>query len=984
MRKVQIKITKSYLIRIATIVIFILTSFNNIWGQSSNFLDKLNYQITDNCKKKDRIVENLSKSTLANQLILNVVSPNNSYDATNIYFKDGNSNGVDQYDALVFPSVYHPTSTKIFSYIGGDKYCINALATYTAPINVNIGFEPKINGNFTITATEIQSFNTSASLILEDLKTNTFQDLRIKPIYNFSANITDAINRFVIHFNLPYVWNAASGNWNTATNWNPTRTTPLSTDILVFDGSVQNSSSVVLDFTTLQNIGKLQIINNANIVFSSSNTSRSINLMASGMLPPHFKIDSLSSLTINSTNVVSLSLSTGVKGSISGNLTFQNAAHKLIAYDTNAVVFNNASIFTAGNGFSGNPFGTTNLNSIVFANGSNYILLSDGNPFGATQPNSVVKFQSGSKYKHKSMSSPQFNGRVYANFELDAVGFSDNNITGSAGVSIDNLTITNCNSIGFNITGTTNIKGNIVVNNGLLSFSPASATIINLNGTSTQTIAGIGNISIGSNANFQINNAVLIDKNITFGGNLTINAGKTLTVTSGKLLNVNGSFLIKSDVNGTGSLIHSNALNGTIEQYIPAATNIDFHLLASPVSSQEINSEFNVENQSFFTWNEANGNWIAFEDPGFVTLNGGSTFIPGKGYAVSYPSTSIKLFSGLFNQGTINTNVTVTNGINRGWNLMANPYPSAINWNTASGYSRSMLDDAGIGNYAYWVWNPISGNYGTYISNGFFGTNGVSNFIASAQGFWVKAITDTIPFSINNNARQHASQNLLKSNTNISNTIRLKVRNSENNFNDEMIVSFGYDNDYGGAEKMFSLYQNVPSIYSIKQNKNWSISNLSSLTDDSIIPIGFKAGKNGSFTIIASELNSFTNTNYVYLKDLMLNTIINLKQDSNYTFSATTNDSINRFQLIFKLSPLKVSNNIILNTNIYSNDNLIYINSNESIKQICIYNTLGQLIKKLENSNNEVVINMNKNTSGYYIVKVVSNNNVYSNKVFIR
>jgi len=39
------------------------------------------------------------------------------------------------------------------------------------------------------------------------------------------------------------------------------------------------------------------------------------------------------------------------------------------------------------------PFGTTNLNSIVFANGSEFISKAEAIPFGAAQPNSVVVFQ---------------------------------------------------------------------------------------------------------------------------------------------------------------------------------------------------------------------------------------------------------------------------------------------------------------------------------------------------------------------------------------------------------------------------------------------------------------------------------------------------------------------------------------------------------------------------------------------------------------
>ncbi|NVN96029.1 MAG: T9SS type A sorting domain-containing protein [Bacteroidetes bacterium] len=981
MKKKQINRINFYFIKNTIILFLIFLVVNLSWSQSSSILRKPNYHyVEDNIIKK---ISDFASNTLDNQLILNVVSPNNTSDATIIYFMNGNSNGVDDFDASVFPEG-NPLNTKIYSFINGGKYCINALAAYSAPINISIGFEPKVDGNFTITAGEIQSFNASSSIILEDIKTNSFQDLRVNPIYYFSANTTDAINRFVLHFNFPYIWNVASGNWNTASNWNPVRITPLNTDILVFDGSIQNTPSVILDFPSLQSIGKLKIINNANVLFSSSNTPRTINVVGTSLLPPHLRIDSLSSLTINTVNTISVNVSTGNRGSISGNVTFQNASHKLMATDTSGIIFNNTSVFTAGSGFSGNPFGTTNLSSIIFASGSSYINMVDANPFGATQPNSVVKFQSGSTYKHKSLATPSLNGRVFANFELDAVGFSDNNIIGSAGVNIDNLTITNCTLIGINLTGTTNIKGNIAVSNGELSFSPATSTIINLNGTSPQTIAGSGTLTIASNAHFVVNNTVIIDKSITFGGNLTINANKTLTIISGKLLNVNGNFLIKSDATGTGSLIHSNTLIGTMERYIPIATSDDFHLLASPIASQEINNEFNPQVQSFYTWNETNGSWLAFEDPSFGTINGGNNFLQGKGYAVSYSSTSTKSFTGVLNQGTISTNLTFTPGSYEGWNLLANPYPSAINWNTASGYSRAMLEDAGVGNYAYWIWNPTNGNYGTYISNGFFGTNGVSNFIAPAQGFWVKAISTSFPFSINNYAREHASQNWLKSCTSSSNTIRLNVSSTENNYTDEMIVSFGYNTDLGGAEKMFSLYHDAPSIFSNKLNKNWSINNLTSIINNTIVPVSFKAGKNGIFTISATELNSFTNATYIYLKDLTTNTLSNLNQNPNYTFAANYNDDVHRFQLIFALSSLDVSNKTIKNTNIYSNNKTIYINSNETIKQIAIYNTMGQLIKNVENSTGSIIISMNDNTSGYYIVRVICKNNVYSEKVFIK
>ncbi|MFZ4400211.1 MAG: T9SS type A sorting domain-containing protein [Bacteroidales bacterium] len=906
---------------------------------------------------KANTISNLSANTLDNQLKLNVVSPNGTSDETIIYFKSENSNGVDLNDALYLVGG-NPLNTLLYSYINSEKYCINALATYSAPISVNLGFEPKVNGNFSFTANEIQSFSEYSSVILKDLKTNYTQDLRINPIYNFNANTTDIVNRFQLYFNLAYTWNVASGNWNTAASWKPARTSPSSSDILVFDGSLQPSPIVNLDFPSPQSIGTLRLAKTAVVVLASNIEAKTLIIGVVGLDRSHFKIDSAASLTVNATNAVTLNLASGFKANISGNLIFQNEAHRLIAADTNGITFSKTAIFKTGPGFSGDAFGTTNLKNAVFENGSLYI--------------------------HKSLAPPLFNGRVFSDFEMDAIGFN-NNIAGNLGVTMDNFTITNAIFIGMNLSGIINIKGNLVINNGNLSFSPATTASVIFNGTSVQTVsAGIGSLTIASNANFIIDNSVIIDRDISFGGSLTINPAKALTVSSGKQLSVTSGLLIRSDVSGTGSLIHSNAVNGSMERYIAVMSANDFHILSSPVTAQLINAGFSPENQSFFAWNESNGSWLPFENAGFTALNGSNLLTPGKGYSVSYSATSTKIFTGTFNQGTLNTNLTYSPGAYSGWNLLANPYPSAINWNINAGFTRNMLEDAGFGDYAYWIWNPINGNYGTFISNGSFGTNGVTNYIASCQGFWVKT-TSATTFSMNNLSREHCiSQPWLKTTTASENTLRLKVTTTENTYSDEMIVNIGSPNGLGGAEKMFSRLQTAPDIFSTKQNNNWSINNLSTIIATTIVPVGFKAGVNGNYSITANGINSFTTPTYIYLKDLKTNTICNLNEHNEYSFTATTYDERMRFQLIFALSPLSVINNSIQqHTAIYSYDGNIYINSNESIKEITIYNTLGQLVKRYENFNGNVIIPMCTYKFGYYIVKMLTDQKVYTEKLLL-
>ncbi|MFZ4399671.1 MAG: hypothetical protein ACOYO1_06535 [Bacteroidales bacterium] len=468
---------------------------------------------------------------------------------------------------------------------------------------------------------------------------------------------------------------------------------------------------------------------------------------------------------------------------------------------------------------------------------------------------------------------------------------------------------------------------------------------------------------------------------------LIIEPRAKLTINTDKSLSVIDTLILQSDASGTASLIDNGSLLTTtnlVERYIPHTNTDEFHMLSSPLTTQPISPVFN-ETDGFYVWNEATANWIEFGNTAaFTTTNGGSNFVPGKGYAISYPANVTKTFSGAnLNTGNVNIPLSVTAGLYSGWNFVANPYPSAINWNATSGWTRNMLSDAGSGEKAIWVWNAATANYGAYISNAAIGTNSVSRLIPSAQGFWVKA-SSAGTLSMNNSIREHADQAFLKSTTTIPDLLRLSVNGSTNTYSDELIIQFGNTNDLGGAEKMFSMDAAAPGIYSTKSGKNWSISMLTSIVDHSTIPVGFKAGVNGNYTITVSDLNSFTSPCYSYLKDLATNTITDLNHNTTYTFTASTSDNTNRFQLLFAASPLNITNYNTQNTSIYAYNNSIYINSKEAILQICIYNTVGQLLKTVEKANNNTVISMKEYTAAYYIVKVMTAKNMYIEKVLIK
>ncbi|MFZ4401687.1 MAG: GEVED domain-containing protein [Bacteroidales bacterium] len=478
------------------------------------------------------------------------------------------------------------------------------------------------------------------------------------------------------------------------------------------------------------------------------------------------------------------------------------------------------------------------------------------------------------------------------------------------------------------------------------------------------------------------NTFAIINSNNYECNNLTIAPLGYLSINTSKDLRVNGAFTIHSDATGSGSFINKGSLHSTtntIERYIPVISSEDFHVIGSPIANQLINTDFCPGIQSFYIWNELNGLWVAYEDNGFNALNGSNNFVPGRGYAVSYPSTSTKNFIGTINQGSVAINLSVSSGNYSGWNLIANPYPSAIYWDEPTGWTRNILANAGGNQKAMWIWNAALGNYGTYISNTGFnaGTNGVTPIIAMAQGFWVKAATaGTVVMT--NNIQEHSFQEFLKSQSTNTERLRILVSTTENNFKDELIINFGNTNDEGGAEKMFSINASAPSIYSTKLNKNWSINNLTSMAENATIPIGFKPGIDGNYTISSIGVQALGN---VMLEDLKTGTQQNLSVNSNYSFNAQTSDNENRFLLHFTASG--INNMVDKKPSInYSNQTINVFNPWLGNTMVNIFDVNGKLIQTY--TAKEGYSNYPFNPSkGVYVIKLQNEQHVFIKKEVI-
>ncbi len=488
--------------------------------------------------------------------------------------------------------------------------------------------------------------------------------------------------------------------------------------------------------------------------------------------------------------------------------------------------------------------------------------------------------------------------------------------------------------------------------------------------------------------------------------NLKIEADASLTIGPLNYLSVTGTLtnnagntglVVNSDATGAGSLINGTAsVPATVNRYITGLSQA-WHLLSSPVAAQSISGTFTPDpatSYDFFAWYEPTAEWVNFKNTTvpitWNTANGSTNFTAGKGYLVEYTGTGLtKQFTGNLNVGAISPALTKTGAATyTAFNLVGNPYSSAIDWKSAGGWNRTNLVASG-GGYVMSIWNDAlsTGNYGVFNSAGSSGsgTNGVTQYIPVGQGFMVKAASaGTIGMA--DGIRVHNAQAWLKSTEAIANVLRVKVTGNANTYSDEIIIEFGHQNADGGAEKMFSFYETAPSLYTVKPDGNYSI-DFRGEPEAITIPMSFKAGADGNYTLTASQMESFTSSTAITLEDVKLNATQNLMQNPVYTFSSAKTDDGARFLVHFG-GAFSISENAKEQpVTVYASGRTIYIaNKSGSVMKggVTVYNMIGQPVMQRPLSENPLTMISLSGATGYYLVKVLTGDQVYSGKVFIK
>ena len=351
-------------------------------------------------------------------------------------------------------------------------------------------------------------------------------------------------------------------------------------------------------------------------------------------------------------------------------------------------------------------------------------------------------------------------------------------------------------------------------------------------------------------------------------------------------------------------------------------------------------------------------------------------------------------FSGNANNGTITTavaNIVATPTSPRNNNLLANPYPSAIDADKFLEYNTN-LDGA------LYVWKSqtastglpgstyTAGDYIAYTRAGVtrYGTVGTTPFdgkISSGQGFLVKSNfgTGTGDATFNNCMRVVTASTLLRTSSTID---RYKLNlNGANNVGNQILVAYmpegtlAYDRMYDAElntvspAQMYSILDNTSTQLGINARPTFATTDVVKLGIDksNVTPENF------SIAIVEKE-GAFEGTAInVLLHDKLLNTYQNLSNGA-YNFTSNSTQLQNRFEIVYQEAALGTSDFDTTNVFATISSQALKITASLPISNVTVYDLTGRLVTKLTIDNLQQVNHPFLFAKGVYIVKIKLNN----------
>jgi uncharacterized repeat protein (TIGR02543 family) len=365
---------------------------------------------------------------------------------------------------------------------------------------------------------------------------------------------------------------------------------------------------------------------------------------------------------------------------------------------------------------------------------------------------------------------------------------------------------------------------------------------------------------------------------VTLSGNCSVNAGEALAFD----ISDEGSLIVESD---------NVVIIGNVK--VQGLYRNQTGFVSAPIANVTIPSM----NYELETWSETEFEWMPNTDNIFAQM---------KGYKATFEDQFLLIeFLGNLppaSQSTSLTNSAIAEINTGGWNLVGNPFTSAIDFEVVA----ESLN--GIENVVY-TWDNIAQNFRVYQQGG-LAINGGTQLIGVARAFFMKANQEnaTLGFGTGKTHNVPGLLNLKKVNTKSTDDhIVITVTSADGNKTDQTLVAIleGASDTYtSGLDAVKLFAPGVPQLFTL--GNSGSSTNDVALAINTIdipfaevktVPMNIRAIADEQFTITTSGGTSKRHLT-AFLEDLVTGDITEISDGGNYTF--TNSEIEDRFLLYFE------------------------------------------------------------------------------------
>ena len=547
-------------------------------------------------------------------------------------------------------------------------------------------------------------------------------------------------------------------------------------------------------------------------------------------------------------------------------------------------------------------------------------------------------------------------------------------------------------------------------------YVASNATIIGVGGSSTTWNGLTWSNGVPTSTSFATING---NYDTTVNGNieccsLLVNTGFTLDIQDATYVEIQYNLTVNGTLNvlNNGSLVQvdDSGVNTGNVSYQRSTTGValDYVYWSSPVNG------VNTPTGYIYTWsptfanpNGGQGYWIGAASTAMLSGIGyimrdvfSRNFIGVPRNGVYTPAISRGSNLG---SGTAGPNGIMRTDTDDNWNLLGNPYPSAISINTflttntnIDGFVRlwthGTSPSTGISDpfYDNFVSNYTAGDYVAINGAGATSGPGTLSVVGGGQGFFVlmnagAASSETVTFNNSMRDKGYSNSQFYKP----TNDNRVEVEKSRiwldftSPSREVTRALVAYITDATNLrDRMYDAiadYKSAQNFYTLIGEDIFTIQGRASFIEEDKVSVGFKTSSTGTHSVsIATVDGLFQRGQNIYLEDKELNIIHDLRQSpySFYAFSGVNNE---RFVLRYTDGRLSNEDNQLNESGLFviSNESIQIVSNNLKIKNIEVFDVLGRsLVSKTNLDSNSVFVDEIVKSNNVLIVNIVLENDI--------